>query len=105
MCGVALRAPIYMDSSSGMDVPWHFAGNQPLLGSALRFDSRAPECLPSPTMFENRSLKLDVCALALVAIVIFLAVALWSYHPTDPPSTLVWPRSQTVDNACGRAGA
>jgi S-DNA-T family DNA segregation ATPase FtsK/SpoIIIE len=56
-------------------------------------------------MFENRSLKLDVCALALVAIVLFLGVALFTYHPTDAPSTLVWPPSETVDNACGHAGA
>jgi S-DNA-T family DNA segregation ATPase FtsK/SpoIIIE len=56
-------------------------------------------------MFENRSLKLDVCALALLAVVVFLGIALWTYHPTDPPSTLVWPPSQTVENACGHAGA
>jgi S-DNA-T family DNA segregation ATPase FtsK/SpoIIIE len=56
-------------------------------------------------MLENRSLKLDVCALALVAIVVFLGIALWTYHPTDSPSTLVWPSSQTVENACGHAGA
>ncbi|MCI0331853.1 MAG: DNA translocase FtsK 4TM domain-containing protein [Planctomycetes bacterium] len=56
-------------------------------------------------MFENRSLKLDVCALALVSIVVFLGVALWTYHPTDAPSTLVWPPSQSAENACGRAGA
>jgi S-DNA-T family DNA segregation ATPase FtsK/SpoIIIE len=56
-------------------------------------------------MFENRSLKLDVCALALVALAVFLGVALWTHHPTDAPSTLVWPPSQSVDNACGRAGA
>ncbi len=56
-------------------------------------------------MFENRSLKLDVCALALVANVVFLGVALWTYSPTDAPSTLVWPPSQNVENACGRAGA
>jgi S-DNA-T family DNA segregation ATPase FtsK/SpoIIIE len=56
-------------------------------------------------MFENRSLKLDVCALALLAVVVFLGIALWTYEPTDPPSTLVWPPSQTVENSCGRAGA
>ena len=56
-------------------------------------------------MFENRSLKLDVCALALVALVVFLGISLWSYNPADAPSSLVWPASQTVENACGRAGA
>ncbi|HEY3394006.1 MAG TPA: DNA translocase FtsK 4TM domain-containing protein, partial [Lacipirellulaceae bacterium] len=56
-------------------------------------------------MFEDRSLKLDLCALALSALVVFLGVALWTYEPADPPSTLVWPPSETVENACGRAGA
>jgi S-DNA-T family DNA segregation ATPase FtsK/SpoIIIE len=56
-------------------------------------------------MFEDRSVKLDVCALALLAVVVFLGIALWTYDPLDPPSTLVWPASETVQNSCGRAGA
>ena len=56
-------------------------------------------------MFEDRSLKLDLCALALLALVAFLGVSLWTYDATDPPSTLVWPPSETIHNACGRAGA
>ena len=56
-------------------------------------------------MFEDRSLKIDLCALALLALVVFLGVALWTYEPADPPSTLVWPPTETVQNACGRAGA
>jgi S-DNA-T family DNA segregation ATPase FtsK/SpoIIIE len=56
-------------------------------------------------MFEDRSLKLDLCALALAALVVFLGVALWTYDPADPPSTLVWPASSAIHNACGQAGA
>jgi DNA segregation ATPase FtsK/SpoIIIE, S-DNA-T family len=56
-------------------------------------------------MFEDRSLKLDLCALALLALVAFLGVSLWTYDATDPPSTLVWPASEMIHNACGRAGA
>ena len=56
-------------------------------------------------MFDNRSLKLDLCALALLAAVAFLGVSLWSYDRFDPPSTLVDPPSQAVHNACGLAGA
>lgn len=56
-------------------------------------------------MFEDRSVKIDLCALALAALVVFLGVSLWSYNPTDPPSTLVWPASAITHNACGRAGA
>ncbi len=56
-------------------------------------------------MFEERSLKIDLVALALLAVVTFLGVALWTYNATDPPSTVVWPPSTVVHNACGRAGA
>ena len=56
-------------------------------------------------MFEDRSLKIDLCALALLALAVFLGVSLWTYNATDPPSTTVWPASSVVHNACGRAGA
>jgi len=56
-------------------------------------------------MFENRSLKLDLCALVLLAGVAFLGVSLWSYDRFDPPSTLVDPPIETIQNACGIAGA
>src|SRR3954447_18122620 len=56
-------------------------------------------------MFEDRSLKIDLCALALLALAVFLGVALWTYNPTDPPSTVVWPPRNVVHNACGSAGA
>ena len=56
-------------------------------------------------MFEDRSLKIDLCALALVAIAVFLGISLWTYDATDPPSTLVWPASTVVHNACGHIGA
>ena len=36
-------------------------------------------------MLENRNLKLDLLALALLAVVIFLAAALFSYAPADLP--------------------
>jgi DNA segregation ATPase FtsK/SpoIIIE, S-DNA-T family len=56
-------------------------------------------------MFENRSLKLDLCALMLVAGVAFLSVSLWTYDRFDPPSLLVDPPNQAIRNACGVAGA
>src|SRR3954471_14187390 len=56
-------------------------------------------------MFEDRSLKIDLCALALLAIAVFLGIALWTYNPTDPPSTIIWPASNVIHNACGSAGA
>jgi DNA segregation ATPase FtsK/SpoIIIE, S-DNA-T family len=57
------------------------------------------------TMLEDRSLKIDLFALALLAVVAFLGLALWTYDATDPPSTIMWPPSNAVHNACGRAGA
>ncbi len=56
-------------------------------------------------MFENRSLKLDLCALVLVAGVAFLGASLWSYDRFDPPSQLVDPPRVSIVNACGVAGA
>ena len=56
-------------------------------------------------MFDDRNLKLDVLALALFATVVFLALALLTYHPSDPPSTLVYPPDGAIENACGRFGA
>jgi DNA segregation ATPase FtsK/SpoIIIE, S-DNA-T family len=57
------------------------------------------------SMFENRSRRLDLAALALLAGVMFLAVSLWTYDRFDPPSTLVYPATNLVHNACGWAGA
>jgi S-DNA-T family DNA segregation ATPase FtsK/SpoIIIE len=56
-------------------------------------------------MFENRSLKLDLCALALAALTAFLGVSLWTYNRFDAPSTLADPPLAEVQNACGIAGA
>src|SRR4051812_43437793 len=56
-------------------------------------------------MFEDRSLKIDLCALALLALAVFLGISLWTYNATDPQSTIVWPASTVVHNACGSAGA
>lgn len=56
-------------------------------------------------MLEQRNLKLDLAALALLAITIFLGASLFSYDPADPPSTLVYPPRATITNVCGRSGA
>ena len=56
-------------------------------------------------MFENRSLKLDLFALALLAGCALLAAALLTYDPADPPGTLLYPPRATFENACGPAGA
>ncbi|MGO9109698.1 MAG: DNA translocase FtsK 4TM domain-containing protein [Thermoguttaceae bacterium] len=56
-------------------------------------------------MLEQRDLKKDLLALGLLALAVFLAAALLSYDPGDPPSKLVYPQRAEVLNACGRSGA
>ncbi len=56
-------------------------------------------------MFEQRSLKLDLLALALLAGVLFLGLALLTYDTADPPGSLVYPTNAHLANSCGRAGA
>jgi S-DNA-T family DNA segregation ATPase FtsK/SpoIIIE len=56
-------------------------------------------------MFENRSLKLDLVALGLLAGCAFLLAALASYDPQDPPGTLLHPPRAAVANRCGPVGA
>ena len=69
-------------------------------------------------MLEKRSRKIDVVALCLLALVVFLTVALVTYHPADlpnaqqanatvaaaPVSRLAMVTAKIV-NACGRSGA
>lgn len=69
-------------------------------------------------MFENRSLRLDLFALALCGLVIFLGASLGTYDPADAvpglmqpfdkiyqADQLVYPATDTVTNACGKWGA
>ena len=56
-------------------------------------------------MLEQRNLKLDLLALGLLALTIFLAAALLTYDPADPPSTLVYPQQAETLNVCGHWGA
>jgi len=56
-------------------------------------------------MLDDRNPKRDVFALALLAGCIFLALALGTYHPSDPPAVTSWPAPTEVKNACGKIGA
>lgn len=70
------------------------------------------------SMPNSRQLPLDLLALGLLALVIFLGLALLSYSPADPlsellppfqnfyqPDPVVYPVSTVVTNWCGRWGA
>jgi len=56
-------------------------------------------------MLDDRNLKLDLLALAILAVTIFLVAALVSYDPADPACKLVFPERAEYANACGRSGA
>jgi S-DNA-T family DNA segregation ATPase FtsK/SpoIIIE len=56
-------------------------------------------------MFENRSLKLDLVALGLLAVCLVLMAALASYDAADPPGTVVYPPRAEAANRCGPIGA
>jgi DNA segregation ATPase FtsK/SpoIIIE, S-DNA-T family len=68
-------------------------------------------------MFDNRNLRLDLLALFLLAVVLFLGVSLATYDRADPvsqiaqplaglytPDVLVFPQNESIQNACGRWG-
>jgi len=55
-------------------------------------------------MLEQRNLKLDLLALGLLALTVFLAASLLTYDPADPPSNLVHPRRSEIANVCGPSG-
>ena len=56
-------------------------------------------------MFENRNLRFDLFSLLLLAGTVVLGVALVTYHPNDPPSSLVHPPLEEFQNSCGPIGA
>ncbi|MDP6447450.1 MAG: DNA translocase FtsK 4TM domain-containing protein, partial [Pirellulaceae bacterium] len=69
-------------------------------------------------MFEDRSVKLDLFALALLVATVFLGLSLFTFNPADPvgevgpplssvyqPDTTVYPQLEQASNACGRWGA
>jgi S-DNA-T family DNA segregation ATPase FtsK/SpoIIIE len=56
-------------------------------------------------MPDVQRLKSDLLALAILALTVFLGLALVSYSPSDPPGDLVYPAPTTLHNLCGPAGA
>src|SRR5580658_6579737 len=56
-------------------------------------------------MLEQRNRKVDLIALGLMALTIFLALTLFTYDPADPPGANAYPPRAHVANLCGRSGA
>lgn len=53
----------------------------------------------------ERSTGLDLVAIFLAGVTLLVGFSVATYHKTDPPSTLVWPATESIQNACGRVGA
>ncbi len=84
-----------MDVASGMDLPRR-------LPAALQGGRCSPQ---NQSMLDQRNPKLDLAALVLLALTIFLSIALVTYDPADSPSDLVYPAQTAIENACGWVGA
>jgi len=56
-------------------------------------------------MIDYQRLRTDVLALGLFAVALFLGLALYSYDPADPPSSLIFPSRTVPMNLCGPIGA
>lgn len=82
---------------SGMDAP--------RVGPWLDLDVNGCFREADACMLEQRDLRLDLLALGLLALCVFLVASLVSYNPADPPNALVYPQSTTITNVCGRSGA
>ena len=60
---------------------------------------------PRTVMIDLRRIRDDLLALGLFAATIFVGLALFSYHPADPPGTAVYPALPESSNLCGSVGA
>ena len=56
-------------------------------------------------MIDFRRMGLDLAALGLFAVVVFVGLSLASYMSTDPPGDTVFPPSEQIGNLCGPVGA
>jgi len=81
------------------DEPWRTV---PLLLHSLLFISKISS---KNVMIDYRRLQTDLAALAIFAGILFLALSLLSFNPTDAPSQSVYPVPESVANWCGPAGA
>jgi S-DNA-T family DNA segregation ATPase FtsK/SpoIIIE len=64
-----------------------------------------PGLLAQRMVLDRSRLNLDILALCLFFLLVFVALSLLSYSPADPPSTLMWPQNEPVHNLCGAVGA
>jgi len=56
-------------------------------------------------MINRRRLPIDLLALGLLGLVVFVGLALWSFDPADPPGDAVYPPPDEVTNLLGSRGA
>ncbi len=56
-------------------------------------------------MIDYRRIRDDLCALGLLAAIVFVGMSLSSYDSADPPARNVYPERDHVANWCGPVGA
>ena len=56
-------------------------------------------------MIDYGRLRNDLIAIGLLAMAVFVGLALVSYDPADPPAHSVFPARMVPVNWCGAAGA
>ncbi|QDU63143.1 DNA translocase FtsK [Planctomycetes bacterium Pan216] len=56
-------------------------------------------------MESTRDLKRDLLGVLFSLATLFIGASLTSYDPADPPSTIVYPLNESVENWCGPLGA
>ncbi len=56
-------------------------------------------------MQQERTFRTDLLAITLLVVTVFLLLSLGTYHPSDPPTSLVFPARTAPLNLCGIYGS
>lgn len=65
----------------------------------------APSERATQRMQQERTFRTDLVAITLLIVTVFLLLSLGTYHPSDPPTSLVFPARTAPMNLCGIYGS
>ena len=65
----------------------------------------APSERATQRMQQERTFRTDLVAITLLVVTVFLLLSLGTYHPSDPPTSLVFPARTAPLNLCGIYGS
>ena len=65
----------------------------------------APSERATQRMQQERTFRTDLVAITLLIVTVFLLLSLGTYHPSDPPTSLVFPARTAPLNLCGIYGS